>query len=392
MTPRCLLIAHTFPPVIGGSAAVYEALARHAGGAIAVLTSRLDPATGQEMSDWRELDAAAPYPVYRLGLVRPPLPGAAARNAVLRHLAWGGRAAALAATVARLARQHRADAVCVCDDETVGWLIPFARHILRRRALAYCHGDDLVEENPVARRQRARWFASADHIVAASAFATRRLVEAYGVPAARVVTLPNGVDLARFRSMADAVELRERLGLQGRRVLLAASRLVPRKGFDRLIEALPAIAARHPDVLLLIVGDGPQRAELEAMAAKVGGVRFAGTVAPAAMPEFHTLAELVVLPNREEPGEADGLPMVLLEAGACGRPVVAGRAGGAAEAVVEGETGLLVDGRDPDAIATAVLRVLDDGAFAARLGAAAAARSREWDWATRTQVFLTACG
>jgi hypothetical protein len=71
--PRCLLVAHTFPPVLGGSAQVYAALARAAGGAIMVLTSRCDHATGAEQPGWRALDAALPFPVVRRALVRPPL-------------------------------------------------------------------------------------------------------------------------------------------------------------------------------------------------------------------------------------------------------------------------------------------------------------------------------
>lgn len=392
--PRCLIVAHTVPPVLGGSSAVYDALARHAGGAIAVLASRLDPATGAELPDWRAFDAAAPYPVHRLGLVRPPLAGAAARNPVLRHAAWGTRATLLAATVARLARWHRADAVCVCDDETVGWLVPFTRHVLRRRALVYCHGDDLVEQDAAARHARRRWFAAADRVVAASAFAAARLEDAYGVAPARIATIPNGVDLARFRPAPEPPGLRARLGLEGRRVLLTAARLVPRKGIDRLIEALPAIRARHPEALLLVAGEGPQRPALEALAAAAGGaaaVRFLGAVEATAMPGLYALAELVALPNRAEPGESDGLPMVVLEAMACGRPVLGGLAGGTPEAVTQGETGLLVDGRDPAAIAAAVLGLLGDAVLAARLGAGAAAAARGWGWEARTAAFLGLC-
>lgn len=379
------------PPVLGGSAAVYDALAREAGGAIAVLTSRLDPATGREIPGWREADAAAPYPIHRIGLVRPPLPGGAARNRLWRHAGWAARAAWLAARVARQAGTHRADAVCVCDDETVGWLVPFARRALGRRALVYCHGDDLVETEPAARARRARTFAAADRIVAASAFAAARLRDAYGVPAARIATIPNGVDLARFRPLPEPPGLRARLGLEGRRVILAPARLVPRKGVDRLIAAMPAILARHPDALLLVAGEGPSRPALEAMAAGSAAVRFLGAVPAAEMPGLYALAALVALPNRAEPGESDGLPMVLLEAMACGRPVLAGRAGGSAEAIVDGRNGLLVEGADSAAIAAAINALLDDPALAARLGAAACETAQAWGWPARSAAFLDLC-
>ena len=399
MTPpgtggRCLLVCHTFPPLIGGSAGVYEALARHAGGAIAVLTSRLDPATGRERPGWREADAAAPYPVRRLGLVRPPLPGGASGNPLLRHGAWGARAAWLALSVAREARRHQADTVCICDDETVGWLVPLVRHALRRRALIYCHGDDLVQEDPAPRAARRRWFDAADMIVAAGGFPAARLAGAYGVAAERIAVLPNGVDTGHFRPLPPDPARRAALGLEGRRVILAPTRLVARKGVDRLIQAMPQVSARHPDAVLLVVGEGPQRPELERMAEAVGGaqvVRFAGAIPPTEMPALYALAELVALPNRAGAGESDGTPLVLLEANACGRPLIAGRAGGTAEVVRDSDNGLLVDGEDPAAIAAAILRLLDDPALAASLGACGLKVAGEAGWAARAGAFLALC-
>lgn len=381
----CLLVAHTFPPLVGGSAAVYEALARRAGGEIAVLTSRRDHRTGAEREGWREADQGAPYPVHRLGLVRPPLAGGLAAT-----LAWAPRAMLLAATVARLARRHRVRAVCVCDDETVGWLVPFVRRALGLRVLVYCHGDDLVQTDPRAVARRSRHLAAAHAVVAASAFAARRLEEGYGVALERIAPIPNGVDLDRFRPGPADPRLVEALGLAGRRVILAATRLVPRKGVDRLIAALPAVRTAVPEATLIIAGDGPQRGELERMARGLP-VRFLGAQPPERMPDLHRLAEVVALPNREEPDEADGIPMTLLEAQACGRPVIGGRAGGTPEAIADGETGLLVDGDDAAAIASALVRVLSDRALAERLSAGALAVSAGRDWRERTQAFLALC-
>jgi len=272
----------------------------------------------------------------------------------------------------------------------VGWLVPLVRRVLRRRALIYCHGDDLVETDPRAIARRRRVFAEADAVVAAGDFAAERLTGAYGVPAAKVVTIRNGVDLARFGSRPEPAGLREALGAEGQRVLLAPTRLVPRKGVDRLIAALPAILAGEPRAMLVVAGDGPQRAALE-HAAQGLPVRFLGAVAPAEMPGLYALAELVVLPNRAEPGESDGLPLVFLEANAAGQPVIGGRAGGTEEAVEDGRNGLLVAGEDPAAIAAAVTRVLADPALAARLAAGARAVAAERGWAGRAAAFVELC-
>ncbi|WP_270939392.1 glycosyltransferase family 4 protein, partial [Falsiroseomonas oryzae] len=209
------------------------------------------------------------------------------------------------------------------------------------------------------------------------------LTAAYGVPRAKVAVLPNGVDLDRFRPLPPDPARRAALGLEGRRVILAPTRLVPRKGVDRLIAAMPAVRARMPEALLLVAGEGPQRGGLDALAATCGGhdaIRFAGAVPPAEMPALYAVAEIVALPNRADPGESDGVPLVFLEANACGRPVIGGRAGGTPEVVTDGVNGLLVDGEDSDAIAAAVLRVLDDPALAARLAAGGLAAARDAGW------------
>jgi phosphatidylinositol alpha-1,6-mannosyltransferase len=392
--PRCLLIAHTFPPVLGGSSAVYDSLARCAGGAIAVLTSRRDHRSGAELPGWREADAAAPFLVRRLRLVRPPL-ATAPGSRLLRQAGWMWQAVVLVLALAALVRRHRIAAVCICDDETVGWLVPFVRHGLGRTVAIYCHGDDLLQTDPRQLRRRARRFRQAHTVFAASRFARERLVSVYGVAAARVVLLANGVDAQRFAPRPPSPALVARYGLAGRRVILAASRLVPRKGIDRLIEAMPAVLARHPDALCLVVGDGPQRAALADLAARCGvaaSVRFAGAVAPADMPAHYALAEMVALPNRAEPGEADGIPLVLLEANAAGLPVIGGRAGGTPEVVRDGRNGLLVDGTDPAAIAAAACRILGDAALHGALRAGALATARAEGWQARADAFLAALG
>jgi phosphatidylinositol alpha-1,6-mannosyltransferase len=322
--------------------------------------------------------------------VRPLLTCVDPRPYVVRQLADMRRLGSLLMAVTRLARRHRATAVCVCDNNINGWIVLFARYVLGLRALVYCHGDDLLEHDPRDVRTQRRWFRHAHRVVAAGEFAARRLQEYYAVPNERLLVITNGVDIERFRRVAPDPALRTLHGLDGRRVIVAASRLVPRKGVDRLIEALPEIVASYPDATLLIVGDGEQRAALETMASGLP-VRFVGAVPPDDIPRYFALAEMMVLPNRAQPGEVDGLQLVFLEAQACGLPVIGGEAGGTPEAIRDGETGLLVDGTDPHAIAVAVKRLLDDPTLAARLAMAGKAAAAQRGWAPRTKLFLDAC-
>ncbi len=174
--------------------------------------------------------------------------------------------------------------------------------------------------------------------------------DAYAEMARLTVTpslVPHGVNLTRFAPspVPAAGELR----------VLAVGRLVPKKGFNVLLEALARIRAPWT---LRIVGDGPDGASLRALAHSLGiGTRITwhGGASHAELPALYAAAHLVAVPSVvDEAGDRDGLPNVLLEALACERPVVASRAGAIESAIVHGVTGLLVPPGDADALAAAI--------------------------------------
>jgi phosphatidylinositol alpha-1,6-mannosyltransferase len=144
-----------------------------------------------------------------------------------------------------------------------------------------------------------------------------------------------------------------------------------------------------PDAALVIVGGGEYGSALRALArvAPTRSVVFAGEAADADLPAYYAAADVFAMPCRSRWGgmEVEGFGIVFLEAGAAGKPVVAGRSGGASEAVVDGETGLLVEGAEPKAVALAVAKLLKNRDLAASMGAAGRARvEREFTW--RRQV------
>jgi phosphatidylinositol alpha-1,6-mannosyltransferase len=176
--------------------------------------------------------------------------------------------------------------------------------------------------------------------------------------------------------------------------LLSVTRLVPRKGVDKVIAALPAIAARFSDVVYLIAGDGPQLPALRSLARASGVeefVRFAGPLPHGETANYYNAADIVLLPNRAEEGEADGLPLVFLEANACAKPVIGGRAGGTAEIVQDGENGLVVDGADVKAIEAAIDRLLSDEKLRTAMGQKGLEMAQGWGWASRAETFLRLC-
>jgi phosphatidylinositol alpha-1,6-mannosyltransferase len=203
-----------------------------------------------------------------------------------------------------------------------------------------------------------------------------------GVP---VSVLYPGADIEAFRPDLPAQDVLERHGVANRPLIVCVSRLVARKGQDVLIGSMTEIRRRVPDATLLIVGGGPDRERLEALAASApnGSVVFAGQVSEQDLPRYYRAGHVFAMPCRSRAGglEVEGWGNVFIEAAACARPVVVGDSGGARESLVDGETGILVRGSRPSEVADAVASLLEDPARAEAMGAAGRARvERDHAW------------
>jgi len=189
-----------------------------------------------------------------------------------------------------------------------------------------------------------------------------------------VSVLYPGADVTRFRPDLATGDIREALGVGARPLVVCVSRLVPRKGQDTLIRAMPAIRRRVPDAALAIVGGGPSEDRLRAMAADLpaGTVAFSGQVAEDDLPRYYAAGDVFAMPCRTRLGglEVEGWGNVFIEAAACGKPVVVGDSGGARESLVDGETGILVDGTRVTSVADALGDLLADPERAKAMGAA----------------------
>ena len=222
-------------------------------------------------------------------------------------------------------------------------------------------------------------------VTAGSAWTRHRLERAFD----RVDDMPimaSGIDVTLFHPNVSDAGVRQRHALGTSPVICCVSRLVPRKGQDMLIRALPRVARQVADVRLLIVGIGPFDGALRKLARTMGvsdRVVFAGAAPYAELPAYFRAGDIFAMPCRARwlGLDVEALGAVFLQAAAVGRPVVVGRSGGAPEAVRDGETGLLVDPNSPDYIADALIGLLNDPARAAAMGAAGAQWThREWTW------------
>ncbi|WP_436522167.1 glycosyltransferase family 4 protein [Actinoplanes sp. HUAS TT8] len=359
---RTLLVTNDFPPRPGGiQQFVHNLAVRQPAGSVVVYSSTWKGAAA--------FDAEQPFEVVRedTGMLLPT--------------------PAVAKRAAELARSHGCDKVLFGAAAPLGLLA----HGLRRnagitRAVGITHGHEIGwAALPGARGLLRRIARGNDVITYLGEFQRVRLDKAlHGRTDLR--RLAPGVDVDTFHPGVDGSAVRARHGLSDRPVVVCVSRLVPRKGQDMLIRALPEIRRRVPGAALLLVSGGPYRKTLAQLARDHDvekDVVFTGSVPWAELPEHYAAGDVYAMPCRTRAAglDVEGLGIVYLEASATGLPVVGGDSGGAPDAVREGETGYVVGGTDGPAIADRIAGLLSDPDQAGAMGKAGRAWvEREWRW------------
>ena len=280
-----------------------------------------------------------------------------------------------------LLREHGCTAVWFGAAAPLGLMAPALRKAGAERLVATTHGHEAGwAQLPASRQLLRRIGESTDTITYLGEYTRSRIAAALSpAAAARMVQLPPGVDEKVFHPGSGGAEVRARLGLTDRPVVVCVSRLVPRKGQDTLILAMPRILAREPEAVLLIVGGGPYEKDLRRLAHETGvtdSVRFTGAVPWSELPAHYGAGDVFAMPCRTRRGglDVEGLGIVYLEASATGLPVVAGDSGGAPDAVLDGETGWVVRGGSPEDAADRITALLGDAELRRNMGE----RGRQW--------------
>ena len=203
-----------------------------------------------------------------------------------------------------------------------------------------------------------------------------------GFPEAQTHTHYIGVDCRAIRLRADSEE---------RPAILHVARLVEVKGTRYLLRAFAALPRRYDSVQLVIIGEGPLRRQLQALAASLGvrdRVEFLGALPRADVLSWTRKSAMLVLPGvRTSSGREEGLGMVLLEAAATGLPIIGSRVGGIPECILDGHTGFLVPERDEHTLAEKMAELLEDPVKRRQMGHAGRALiERKFDIHRQTEV------
>lgn len=271
------------------------------------------------------------------------------------------------------------------------------------------HGKDLLlVKRSKVKGLLARTILKQAVAITVNSQSTGRIVESFGVAQEKIKVIYPGVDIQKYNlpageagntgihppvRQAEASEalrvgeykkiIIEKYGLAGKNILLSVGRLVERKGFDKVIEALPEIAGAVENLVYVIVGEGPDRQRLGQKITKSQNhknikikdrennnpkIIFTGEVSEDEKLTWLELCDVFIMPARESRDDVEGFGIVYLEAGMADKPVVAGKSGGASEAVVDGQTGILIDPERTEEVAGAVIKLLKDGELRKEMG------------------------
>jgi phosphatidylinositol alpha-1,6-mannosyltransferase len=363
---RVVWITNDLPPRTGGiQQFVVNLLARSADTSTVVLGPAVDGDERQRHAVAAE-DAARPWRTLRAPGSLLPTP---------RNRRW---------LMARL-DELQPDVIVVASLWPLGLLAgSLARHS-GAKVIGLTHGAEAG-----LARWPVRWLLRAcvrgvDRITTISDFTTGPIARVLGED--RLVRLAPGVDLERFvpRSSDDGevVALKGRWGIPPDAPLVGCiARLVPRKGQDTLLAAWPRVLARHPEAHLVIVGDGPIRARLVRRAQRHASVHVVGPVPWDELAAAYAALDVFAMPVRTRWAglDVEGLGISFLEAQASGVPVIVGRSGGASETLLDRRCGSLVDGRDVQEVAEALLHWLDDDDARAIARSLAPMLVERWSW------------
>ncbi|MEU7060515.1 glycosyltransferase family 4 protein [Streptomyces sp. NPDC046197] len=360
---KTLVVTNDFPPRPGGIQAFLHNMALRTDPERLVVYASTWKRSREGVEATAAFDAEQPFTVVRdRTTMLLPTPGAT-RRAV------------------GLLREHGCTSVWFGAAAPLGLMAPALRRAGAERLVATTHGHEAGwAQLPAARGLLRRIGESTDTITYLGEYTRSRIAAALTPAAAgRMVQLAPGVDEKTFHPGSGGEKVRARLGLSDRPVVVCVSRLVPRKGQDTLIRAMPRILAAEPDAVLLIVGGGPYEKDLRGLARDTGvaaAVRFTGAVPWPELPAHYGAGDVFAMPCRTRRGglDVEGLGIVYLEASATGLPVVAGDSGGAPDAVLDGETGWVVRGGVPEEAADRIVTLLKDPELRRRMGQ----RGRQW--------------
>ncbi len=298
--------------------------------------------------------------------------------------------------IRRLIKNNQTDLIWVGQVLPVGNAAYFIKKFFRIPYFVSTHGMDIMLPQRSARKEKVmmKILGQAKFVTANSRFTQKELLN-LRLPEAKIEVIypcPN-VQAANQPDSLKIGQIESQLKIAGKRILLTVGRLVKRKGQGLVIEVLPKLLKKFPNLVYLIVGHGPEEDCLKARVKSLGleqVVIFLGNVSDQDLPAYYQLADVFVMPAVDLAGDVEGFGIVYLEAASFGLPSVAGKSGGMMEAVVDGQTGLLAEPNNYDDLIDKISCLLCDQALYQKIAIKARIRvERDFDWQKQAEKIIS---
>ncbi|HBX16368.1 MAG: Glycosyl transferase, group 1 [Candidatus Magasanikbacteria bacterium GW2011_GWC2_41_17] len=345
--PKILLVTLEFPPQIGGVSRYYDGLVKHWSGEIKVLCANLK------------------WPLWPHWL----------------PLIW---------RTGQMIKKEKIEMLWVGQVLPVGYIALWFKKRKKIPYAVFTHGMDILVPQKLRRKRYLlkKILFNSELVVANSQFTRGELIK-LGVEDSKIVVVyPCPMPYHRMsensyceeRSDEAILNIDEidaclpagrRLARNDNKIILSVGRLVKRKGFDKVIEVMPRLLKRVPDLKYMIIGNGPEATALQTQIVESGlsdSIEILENISDEELQEWYNKCALFVLPCRQIGADVEGFGMVFLEAALASKPVVAGNSGGAPETTRHGYGGFMVEPNSPEELYQALLKILTDDAFANRLG------------------------
>lgn len=392
---NCLLITSYFPPTIGGSAKVYGNLYKYGKNQVSVLSSQCDQDSGALIQRNKE-DSENFYSVKYL---QPP--NFHCRNTL--HSIWALlrydipiQAVVLFKTLS-LIRQKKFDVICIGDLQMQGWMSLIIKLITKSKVILFIHGEELstVTSSRFFGKNAKLYLNKSDGIVAVSQFTKSMIINDYDIAENKIQLISNGIDLEDYLLTSQTNEIIKKYINPEEILVFGIGRLIERKGFDKAIEAINIVREKGYKVRYVIAGVGEMHNQLNKIIENLNlasTITLIGRLSHEKLTAFYQYCDIFLMPNRElENGDTEGFGLVFLEANAYKKPVVGGNYGGAVDAIKHNKTGLLVESKSAEAIADAVIKLIDNKNLRKKFGENGYLWVRQNDVKIKTDEFLTYC-
>jgi len=350
---KVLLITLEFPPQVGGVANYLANLCHNLSkGKLIVLASH-SPRSYL-------FDQNQEYKIYR-------------RKLIIKTILFWPRWFLLFWHTCKLVKQEKIEKILVGQVLPVGYPALILWKIFKIPYSVFTYGMDITLplKNKWKKKLLITVLKNAREIICAGSYVQSKIIELGISKEKTIVIYPCPNERLKMKDEELKIKLIKRYKLENKKILLTVGRLVERKGHDMVIEALPQVLKKIPNVVYLIVGNGPNKEKLQVLSSKLqveDKVIFIGEVTDEKLPVYFDLGDVFIMPSREIDGDIEGFGIVYLEANMFGKPVIGGRGGGVSEAIKDGVSGLLVDPLNVDEIVEAIIKLLSDEELKRRLG------------------------